>query len=53
MAFQIGGKMFNPWRLEEENKRLRLALAHYMSRTAQLEERISIMNKRVKEALRS
>lgn len=45
--------MFNPWRLEEENKRLRHALAHYMTRNASLEERISIMNKRVKEALRA
>jgi hypothetical protein len=53
VTFQIGGKMFNPWKLELENRRLREALAYYMARNASLESRIAIMNKRVKEALRA
>ena len=50
-AYQNGGKMFNPWKLELENRRLREALAYYMNRNESLEKRISVMNKRVKEAL--
>lgn len=43
--------MYNPWKLELENRQLREALAYYMNRTESLEKRISAMNKRVKEAL--
>lgn len=53
MAHQSGGKMFNPWKLELENRRLREALEFYMNRNESLEKRISAMNKRVKEALRA
>ncbi len=51
MALQIGGKMFNPWLIELENRKLRKTLAYYKARTESLEKRISEMNKRVKEAL--